>query len=353
VTAGSRKLLISAFGINMGGGLVLLEALLAGARDSLHAVLLDSRLKGRAPPLRADVAVEYVRPTMPDRLRALNRFTAMAAPGDVVLCFNGLPPLRKTRARVINFIQAPHFVGAHRGISYSWRPAVRMSLERAWLRWGVGNCDEVWVQTRTMAELFRAQHPSSTVAVVPLVDAELLQLFANPPSRAVDATPSFFYPADAVGHKNHANLLKAWSLLADSNDAPRLYLTLEPEEFAATLAQSGLGRDRLASVTSVGRLSRTQVLERLKSSSALIFPSRAETFGLPLLEAQAVGVPVIASDRDFVRDVCEPRQTFDPESPQSIALAVRRFMDQGAAAASSTAPPKLVSAAEFARRLLA
>ncbi|RYH16174.1 MAG: glycosyltransferase family 1 protein, partial [Alcaligenaceae bacterium] len=68
-------------------------------------------------------------------------------------------------------------------------------------------------------------------------------------------------------------------------------------------------------------------LEEMGRSSALIFPSVAETFGLPMLEARAGQLPIIASERDFVRDVCNPQQTFDPASPHSIARAVLRFMD--------------------------
>jgi glycosyltransferase involved in cell wall biosynthesis len=71
------------------------------------------------------------------------------------------------------------------------------------------------------------------------------------------------------------------------------------------------------------------VLERLAGSTGLIFASSLESFGLPLLEARALGVPVLAAERDFVREVCEPQQTFDPASPHSIADAVRRFLAPG------------------------
>jgi glycosyltransferase involved in cell wall biosynthesis len=73
----------------------------------------------------------------------------------------------------------------------------------------------------------------------------------------------------------------------------------------------------------------------------------AETFGLPLLEATMLGIPVIAGEVDFVRDVCVPQQTFDPDSPRSIARAVRRFLGNGA-----EAPAMYLSAEEFVERLL-
>jgi hypothetical protein len=34
----------------------------------------------------------------------------------------------------------------------------------------------------------------------------------------------------------------------------------------------------------------------------------------------------LASELDFVRDVIEPVETFDPDSPTSIARAVKRFL---------------------------
>ena len=58
----------------------------------------------------------------------------------------------------------------------------------------------------------------------------------------------------------------------------------------------------------------------------MIFPSTSESFGLPLVEAAHLGLPILAPELDYVRDVCSPVQTFDPTSPLSIARAVKRFL---------------------------
>ena len=82
----------------------------------------------------------------------------------------------------------------------------------------------------------------------------------------------------------------------------------------------------------LARGSRVQVLAtsreglRVPASSALIFPSRTESFGLPLIEAMHHGLPILAPELDYVRDVVTPIETFDPSSPISIARAVRRFL---------------------------
>ena len=76
----------------------------------------------------------------------------------------------------------------------------------------------------------------------------------------------------------------------------------------------------------LGKVPSADIPALYKSSSALIFPSKVESFGLPLIEATQMGLPVLASELDYVRDVIEPVETFNPESPVSIARAVRRFL---------------------------
>jgi glycosyltransferase involved in cell wall biosynthesis len=66
-----------------------------------------------------------------------------------------------------------------------------------------------------------------------------------------------------------------------------------------------------------------QYNQLLGRAFALVSASRAEGFGLPLLEAMAQGVPAIATDMPIFHEVCEDAGTyFDPNSPESFAHAV-------------------------------
>jgi hypothetical protein len=47
---------------------------------------------------------------------------------------------------------------------------------------------------------------------------------------------------------------------------------------------------------------------------------------MSLIEANDVGLPILAPELDYVHDVCNPIETFDPKSSLSIARAVMRYV---------------------------
>ena len=68
----------------------------------------------------------------------------------------------------------------------------------------------------------------------------------------------------------------------------------------------------------VGRLSPDDCLERYRRVDGLFFPSTAESYGLPLVEAMALGIPVVCSDLPFARWLCETKaSTSIPKIPET------------------------------------
>ncbi|WP_285242951.1 glycosyltransferase family 1 protein [Pseudarthrobacter sp. fls2-241-R2A-127] len=67
----------------------------------------------------------------------------------------------------------------------------------------------------------------------------------------------------------------------------------------------------------------------LRRATALVSLSRAEGYGLPLVEAMAVGTPVIASDIPIFREVGADAALYvDPGSPEQFARAVTQLRDE-------------------------
>lgn len=78
-------------------------------------------------------------------------------------------------------------------------------------------------------------------------------------------------------------------------------------------------------------LSDDDVVAAYRGCDLLLFVSTHEGFGMPVLEAQAVGRPVVTSDRPPMRDVAGgAAELVDPEDVASIRAGVRRVLDDAA-----------------------
>ena len=289
-------------------------------------LLLDQRIQDKLALLR-EVDVHWVQRTVAARLYAEWQLYRRCGPDDTVLCFHGLPPLFSLHGRVVVFVQNRILFESGSLSAYPFLTRIRLFIERIWVRMMRRHCKRYLVQTSSMAATVRkCLGRDIDVSVQPFVPQDELVLPNINPITAV-ARADFVYVASGEAHKNHGNLLEAWRLLADAGLKPTLILTVNPEAYP--LLASEITRNVLdfgLNVVNVGNVPRAHIQSLYQSSSALIFASRLESFGLPLIEASQLGLPVLAPELDYVRDVIQPAETFDPASPLSIARAVKRFL---------------------------
>lgn len=142
-----------------------------------------------------------------------------------------------------------------------------------------------------------------------------------------ESGPVICYVSLPSAHKNHATLLAAWPLVREKIPGARLALTLDKDvpvpdpasRGGASLSGCSLG-SLPAGVINLGVLSRVDVRSLYVCSDVMVFPSVAESFGLPLVEAMVEGCPVAASDLPYAHEVLgEAGVYFDPHSAESIA----------------------------------
>jgi len=75
-------------------------------------------------------------------------------------------------------------------------------------------------------------------------------------------------------------------------------------------------------------LSDEELLRAYEEADLVVFVSLAEGFGLPVLEAQAIGRPVVTSDLSPMRDVAGGAACLvDPRNVDSIRAGIRRVID--------------------------
>ena len=74
-------------------------------------------------------------------------------------------------------------------------------------------------------------------------------------------------------------------------------------------------------------LGRNEVVRLYQDCDAVLFPSLYEGFGMPILEGQAVGRPVLTSNRDPMRQVAgEGALLVDPDEVDSIRNGIQRLL---------------------------
>lgn len=319
------RIILYAPNVHCGGGLTLLHELLRKLPDNVQ-LIVDARC-----PLSDDdfglLKVERVKPTLWGRITAELFLRRLVGHDDNVLMFGNLPPIFRLKGDVRLFLQNRYLVDdvSLEGFSYWFR--FRITMERLWLKGFNKNVGGILVQTPSMRLLVKQKLG---------VDSKILPFVANAKffsrrqlERSEDGIKyDFIYLASGEPHKNHRNLIRAWSILTQEEIRPSLVLTLNHKEFPGLISWvEKQKREYDLNVTNFGSIPRDEVYDLFRNSRTLVFPSTLESFGIPLIEARNAGLTIVASELDFVRDLVDPEETFDPTSPISIARAVRRFLD--------------------------
>ena len=77
----------------------------------------------------------------------------------------------------------------------------------------------------------------------------------------------------------------------------------------------------------LGRVSDAELVRLYNQAVCFIFPSLYEGFGLPPIEAQSCGCPMLVSDIPVLHEVCGDTATyFDPYNPYDIRKAIKQFL---------------------------
>jgi glycosyltransferase involved in cell wall biosynthesis len=145
--------------------------------------------------------------------------------------------------------------------------------------------------------------------------------------------PYFVTVGTIEGRKNHQLLLEIWrSLVAKmGGEAPLLVIIgqrgWQADEVFRTLDRPGeLG----AHILELGECGDDQLAGWIAGARALLMPSFAEGFGLPVVEALQLGTPVIASDLPVFKEIAGTIPAFqDPSDHEGWYGIIRHYLSDG------------------------
>ncbi len=138
--------------------------------------------------------------------------------------------------------------------------------------------------------------------------------------------PYVFYLGQWKAYKNLPVLLEAFKMVAATHpDAQLVVAGDDPRHPEVRQAAAGLPE---GSIVLPGRLPESAVPDLYRGAAAVVLPSRAEGFGLPVIEAMACGVPVICSDLPVLRELADGVAVFcDPNDSGAFAGAIAQILD--------------------------
>lgn len=133
-----------------------------------------------------------------------------------------------------------------------------------------------------------------------------------------------YYPAQTWPHKNHARLLRALGRLRNDGLRVPLVCSGHRNEHHRTVVRAAREAGIEDDVRFLGFVSPPDVEALYASARALVFPSLYEGWGLPIVEAFRVGLPVACSTATSLPElVGDAGIIFDPYDEQAIASAIR------------------------------
>ena len=178
----------------------------------------------------------------------------------------------------------------------------------------VANSEATRASLAVFANRISLTMPPATVA--PLAPG----LLGVMPGQCPIKEPYFVVLSTIEPRKNHLLLLHLWRRLREEmgENAPRLVVIgqrgWECENVVDLLERSELLR---GFVYEFSNCNDSDLTTYLHHAQALLFPSFVEGYGMPLIEALAAGVPVVASDlavfREFAADIPDYADPLDPQ----------------------------------------
>ena len=195
------------------------------------------------------------------------------------------------------------------------------------LRRAIGRGAWVHVSTRAVEESIRARYAAERIGRVP---------FAVPPVPAAGALPRgvaapYVLAISTLDHrKRHVHLVRAFAAVAPSD--PDLQLVIAGADGNAAddvrRAVRDLPADVARRVRLVGRVDDATRAALLRTATVLAYPSADEGFGLPVLEAMTVGVPVVATSVGGIPEVSGGAAVLVPvdDDPAALVEALQRVI---------------------------
>jgi glycosyltransferase involved in cell wall biosynthesis len=268
---------------------------------------------------RRIVAERILEAFTPWRARAVERAFGEIGADAVLFPQQSIFPKRVEAPAVLTVVDVQHlfFPRYFGAFDRTFRPAIYpYSMRRARRIIAISEYTR-----RTLTE--RAGVPATKITAVPFgftrSDAAAVQPLERLPR------PYLYYPAATFPHKDHATLFRTYAALRRRGQVTEpLVLTGARTPLWKSLARLASELGMAEHIVHLGYLPFDEIRRVYAGASAILFPTRFEGFGLPVLEAAEFEKKVITSRLEVFDEIGVPRRfQIDFADPDQLLEALR------------------------------
>lgn len=196
---------------------------------------------------------------------------------------------------------------------------------------GIGVNDYVIVQQQWLKESFEDLFGiKKEKIIVALPDPPKGEDLAGLTVRRKEKKVVFVYAASPNSHKNFECLCEAAALLEQEGVADfKVHITISGKENAYAEWLYSKWGGKVQALCWIGFQSRQALFQYYAQSDCLVFPSKVETWGLPITEFAALKKPMLLADLAYAKETAagsEQVAFFSPDRPLALAALMKRLI---------------------------
>jgi glycosyltransferase involved in cell wall biosynthesis len=198
----------------------------------------------------------------------------------------------------------PFFIPSKKDIKYSKKEILFSFLYKYLYKINIQKNDYVIVQQQWIKKKFENLYKvKNTIVANPIHEEDSTFIPLNTQRVNIDKPTTFFYPAFPRLFKNFEIICKAVAILEKRKEIKpfRVILTINGSEnkYSYDIVEK---YSEFKSIEFCGLISREEVFKKYNEVDALIFPSRLETWGLPISEFKITKKPMLVADLPYAKE---------------------------------------------------
>jgi glycosyltransferase involved in cell wall biosynthesis len=244
------------------------------------------------------------------------------------------PDILFVPAHTVPLIHPKRTIVTVHGLEYEFCPTAYSFWERLYMRYSIRfSCRSasriICVSENTKQDVMRLyQVPPEKISVI----AEgYEESYTVSKSAEMLSHPNLLFIGRLEERKNIVRIIQAFEMLKEKYRIPhKLILAGKPgygyEKITEKLSQSAYSSE----IVEKGYVSEEEKWQLLKQADVFLFPTLYEGFGIPVLEAQSMRVPVVTSNSSSLPEIAgEGAVLVDPTDPESVAEGAYRLLSDG------------------------